>query len=388
MSRIYRGIAVFLFLFLPSVVVSITVTCLTQYNGYIASPNASDLCVECELRGFPNVTTGNCIYTIPATSNLSLTTGVTPPITTTCPTTTETVNCMVRFPPTNVFECAPSTFGKLCMECNERGQLLWASDYSQLICSCYSSLLDPSTGCQFTPLATLPYTVVSNVTLSYEKISCVSFQSTTYGCFAPVDSSHHRYGDPNPPVPTQCCSDIFGPPPGYLTESLLLLNAEVTQFQECNEIGTPDPNDIGQETIDTNFTTGFQTCSNHGTWNATTRLCTCDQGWSLGVVGIDVLNNNTAAYSCVLCDGPFWGPDVTDLSNTPPFCSKVVSPDPLTGELEECGGRGQYISTGCSCFSNSTIGYWTVANLTTTPNGFLIQSCAVCQKGYTFPSCL
>jgi hypothetical protein len=366
----------FLFLLLNLAVIitpATAITCLSSTGAYI-TPGPNDRCVECELRG-PLIAPGVCQY-LEGISNTTTTTQTnTGFIATTCPLTYDgKVQCHGKNG-----HCYPSQFGMRCSECNNDGFLQLTPDLAHLNCSCYLHSLDSRGGCTLNPLS--PQLFQSTVIqIEYSKLYCESFKdTTTYGCFASVDSTGHRYGDPNPPVPNQCCSEIYGPPPGELMENLFV-DEIVTQYEDCTRFGTTDPNDIGK-----NFK-GFRTCSNHGTWNTTTRTCTCWEGWDLGLIGEDIDGNDV--YSCVAC-APYYGPDSYDPSENPPYCSKIWTPDPFTGIESECGARGKYIpGEGCSCYSNSTIGYWTRTNLTF--DGFTVETCSSCAANVTkpYPYCL
>ncbi len=246
--------------------------------------------------------------------------------------------------------------GRRCEECSDRGYLVRTDDLSGVKCVCYSSLLDARTGCQPTLLTgTLSETREVNVTFHQKR--CVSYQDEIYGCFK--ETPNGKYGDPNPPVPTQCCTEIYGPPPGELTESLL---GEVLVYETCNQFGGIDPSEVNG--------TGWRLCNGHGEWLAN-RTCQCSQGWRLDYLGEDILGNEVE--SCLKCDR-YWGPEN--------YCNVIWTPDPLTGIGAECGGRGTFIENGCSCYGNSTIGYW---DLLTIDTG--IQTCAKCADGFSLPYC-
>lgn len=349
----------FLFL-LISLKTSFAITCLNS-NGVYITPTPTDFCVECQLEGIIDVN-GNCIYTTDRTTVPAI-------ITTNCTKADDnTPYCWSS----KLQRCIPSRFGAICSECHDSGQLQLTSDYSRYVCVCYLHSLDARLGCTVNPLSPKLYDTTMIQTRS-TKVSCTSFHDQTYGCYAAVDSTLHQYGTNNPPVPNQCCSDILGPPPGELTETLF---QNVLNYEECNTYGSIDPNAVG-----TNFTS-FRTCSGHGTWDPVNRNCTCWDGWTLGLIGQYEGND---VYSCVACL-PLWGPDSYDATQLPPYCSKIWTPDPITGIDRECSGRGYFRNGNCACYGNSTIGYWAITNLTF--NGVTVQTCASCEPGYTFPSCL
>ncbi len=355
---------IFNLLLLPLVLLYETwavVECLTR-SGYQTS-SSSERCVECELIGYLDPDTSLCVYVeeqIPVTSSVS-TLGY---VNSTC----EDGYCLAGG------NCTRSQFGIQCEECSNSGYLTPTEDLSGRICVCYSTNLDPKLYCAPTVYFNdTSNSKLVNFTRNYDKYSCVAHQSEALGCFAQPDDSAHRYGDPNPPVPTACCSDFLGPPPGELTE---LIDPANFPFQECNTYGSPDPNEVN--------TTIFRTCSNHGLFNFTSRTCQCQTGWKLGVVSVDV-------NSCVQCDGHF-GPSPMSLVDSPPYCIAPYTPDPITGVDSICGGRGDYVFGTCVCYSSSLRGYWKLAPVggkfdATTNAEVFVQSCADCSNG-TFPTCL
>jgi hypothetical protein len=317
------------------------ITCLT-IDGYVES-EPGILCVECKLATYLNEN-NTCVDLIEDVTETPLT------VPTICEVSDGVVYCEENG------ACVPSGFGRLCTECNERG---YVTDEQR--CACYSNQLDPSLLCRANSLNTRElYVNVTTSDVTKTKTSCVSYQSTTYGCFAAVDDTGHKYGTVDPPVPTRCCVENVGPPPGELTESILTAGI-VDRYVECNTYGGPQ--------VDANETEvrGFRTCSNHGSWDATNRTCVCDVGWALGLVGENL--DSSEIYSCVAC-APFYGPDSYDSFSTPPFCSKIYTPDPVTGEDAECGGRGLFLDGKCSCSDG-----WTLVNVTKTE--VTVETCAL-----------
>ncbi len=284
-------------------------------------------------------------------------------------------------------ECVVSEYRTRCVECNGWGFIRRADDglYDRMVCECYSARLNPVTGCQQTQLDQNPlFQQVTVSGLTKTKISCESFQSTKYGCFKAIDSSNHEYGTPLPPIPTQCCHENFGPPPGELLEALSLEKGElVEEYEACNRKGgiDPDTNNLplnATTTLDENgnltalSVRGFRVCHGHGQWNLNTRECECYTGWDLGLVGS---YNGTDLLSCVQC-ATFYGPDVSDPLEEPPYCSKIYTPWPKTGEPLECGGGGSYVDGRCNCFGNQTHGFWALVNLTRLET--TVETCGVC----------
>ena len=75
-------------------------------------------------------------------------------------------------------------------------------------------------------ITTLSYDEIE-IQRTYKKISCESYQNSIHGCFKEVDSSTHKYGTINPPVPQECCSEFEGPPIGEIVEDDLNDDEEV-----------------------------------------------------------------------------------------------------------------------------------------------------------------
>lgn len=282
-------------------------------------------------------------------------------------------------------ECVVSMFGILSVDCNERGFLVYKSDtdYTGYKCQCYSTRHDPNNRCERTSLDSVDlFTTVVASGLTSVKVTCDALNSIRYGCYKAVDSSGHRFGDPDPPIPYACCHDNIGPPPGELTENLFPENL-VDVYFECNTVGGIPPEievtPINATVPEINRTTAvqetraFRVCHGHGDWNVTTRTCECHKGWQLAIVG--EYPEGTSLYSCVSCS-PLYGPDVFDVEAQPPFCSAIYSPNPQTGFLEECGGKGVYRDGHCDCFGNSTHGFWSLVNITI--QDVTVESCGLC----------
>jgi hypothetical protein len=370
----------FLFFLLLSITASTAIiTCLTKDGFMVSAPDVK--CAECEFLGHlvTNQTNGtHCIYDdeikdIAWLNQLSS-------INQTCDLDDGMIYC--RHHRTN--ECVKSQFGVGCSECNSGlGFLVPSFDYGYVECQCYSKSLDPKTNCLPAPLFNSTPTWLE-FNLTYLKVTCEAHQSVDLGCFEKVDSSGHKYGEPNPPVPTKCCLDIYGPPPGELNEIIQI------PLMECNTIGTPDPNlkyDLSP------YSQAFKTCSGHGIFNFTSRECECDFGWDLGWIGMDFFNSTKDVFSCNTCKG-YFGPNPHSIYEQGPYCNRIYSPNPISGISEECGGRGTYIghSNTCSCYSNSTIGYWKLGTIRGIFNfdgtESIQQSCIECDLGKKYPYCL
>jgi hypothetical protein len=382
-----------LFCFLGSVLDSVVgvgpppATCFT-YNGYVTSEEGVE-CAECFLKGHLDPDTLECIFddnTDTAileleSQNNNADIGV---IISTCE------NVDVDFPmclgPTT--ECVNSKFGTLCSECGFKGYLIY-DDHLRLMCKCYSSRLNPTNGCGRTildqeELFTAPQILGARI----KRVSCQSFDDPNMGCFKPVDLSSHKYGDEDPPIPRECCTENFGPPPNELLEAPDPDHLP-DYYEECNIVGGIDLNVIGvnvdsvivQNQSDPLYNATmqliaqriFKPCHNHGSWNATTRECTCYRGWQLGLVG--EYPEGTELESCVACS-PFYGPDTYDSYSTPPYCSKIYTPNPYNGQLQECGGGGSFNDGRCDCFGNQTHGFFEPLNLTRL--GVTVETCGVC----------
>lgn len=285
--------------------------------------------------------------------------------------------CLLNGYGTSNGSCIEGRFGVNHDECGNRGYLVELSDLSGSECVCYSSSLNPLDKCA---LSTISQFKEQEIEIKHDRKTCESYADDKNGYYETVDPSTHRYGDVDPPIAKKCYGFVYGPPPGQLVEETTL---PFETFEECNRFGGFDPNEVG--TI-----TGFKVCNGHGSWNETTRLCECNTGWMPVSIGLDY--NGSEALSCVRCDYHF-GPTIDFSAKQPPYCLYIESPDPITGEMAECGGRGNFINGKCSCFSNSTVGYWDlgmiggVFNLNNTE--VFAESCILCKEGYhTYPFCI
>lgn len=267
---------------------------------------------------------------------------------------------------TFVGTCLPSTFGIRCEECNGNGYTVHDFDLNNTICECYSNTFNPLLAC--IPLVEKTVDIV-NETAFVSSYSCQAYQNRILGYF-----KEPGVGD----VPTQCFSDVYGPPPGVLVEDTFNGN-----FFTCNTFCGADP-----ETPDD---TDCKTCANHGTWDVNTYSCICDEGFTASETGIDIDGN--IARVCDTC----WG--FRGAEDNGGFCDAIVTPDPLDGQMKVCGGHGEFDRFECICTANETDGYWELATITANfkriqGNGteyleqHQVQSCIACQTGFMLPTCL
>lgn len=337
----------------------------TTRGGVVSAGDPVARCAECQFNGYVSALTGDCVYDTLASP---LSTRDDLGIISNC--SREYNECAVG----DDDQCVPSKRGVLCKECSEMGYLVPAEDLSERRrCVCYVSQLDPKLGCrpgQFFP-TDVSRTVVLNRT--FVKLSCVAHQHPMLGCFEQVDSTKHKYGTKDPPVPYRCCSEVYGPPPGELREQF----TPGRPFEECNTFGGPDPDRVPLND------TAFRTCNGHGTFNFTTRTCKCDREWTAQLIGYDL--DDQPVLGCTTC-AEFYGPSPRDPTKpTPPYCISIHSPDPVTGREEPCGGHGQYYpeTRECVCFGNRTHGYWESGVIGEwSDGGGLVRSCVTCRQGY------
>jgi hypothetical protein len=341
--------------------------CISQ-DGLYVDVLESTLCAECQFRSRIIGNGDQCEYQSVISSDLLLSNYTTSDCTQ--PNNIDDFSlayCSITF--NNITQCLTSKYGRKCNECSGNGFL--ERDAIGLKCKCYNNILSPKT-------CSIPsgnnYVKLNNTLLKYQKITCDAFQSTKYGCYKPVDSSNHKYGEPNPPIPRECCREVYGPPPGELLENLYA--GTIQQYEECNIYGGIDKNEM----FPWSNSTGFRACNNHGDWLPETRECICHNGWKLDIIGKNISDIDVS--SCITCMNG-WGPLPSTIIR-PPFCSKIYTPHVITGELAECSGRGDFINGQCNCYSNTTIGYWKLLELDTNSS---ILTCAGCLNG-TFPTCL
>jgi hypothetical protein len=281
--------------------------------------------------------------------------------------------------------CMPSQRGTLCIECSSLGYLSTTGG----ICTCYDSTMDPNNA--IAPCMPLvPVTTNEVVQLQHSHVSCTCHTSKQLGFFKlSTPQSSYTFGDPNPPTCDECISEIFGPKPGTITETLLI------PLQTCNSYGGPDP-EKGPN--------GWFSCSGHGRWDATSYRCVCDAKWRLNDLGPSLTGAfGEPGVSCNVCE-PFRGP------SPEAGCGKIWTVDPRIGREAECSGHGvQYSSSsgdvGCTCFSNGTHGYWELAPITAkfttlqysglSGTAYTLmdttasqQTCIKCMNGHSKPNCL
>ncbi len=357
------------------------IQCLTT-EGYVTSADGV-LCAECQFETHL-LSTGECfdqgtVVVPPSTLLDSVPTSI-------LPSCLNDDNLQVYCYSSLSSTCVESKFGEKCQECNDKGFLTYDSLY-RLQCKCYSARLNPQTGCQQTLLDLDPlFTTVTVSGVVKKKVTCESFQTDDrFGCFKLVDSSSHEYGTPYPPIPTECCHENLGPPPGELVFAGSFDPVRVTLTQEtCHQVGGINPETL-ELTLDQTTTLndegnltalsirGFRACHEHGRWNATSKECECFKGWSLRTVG--EYPPGTELKSCTECD-VFFGPDPLLRQYPPPYCSKIYTPNSRTGTLMECGGGGTFLDGQCTCYANATVGYWLLLNLTYL--GKTVETCGSC----------
>jgi hypothetical protein len=182
--------------------------------------------------------------------------------------------------------------------------------------------------------------VTLNRTVS--EVWCAFFNNSVLGFFASNDA---------------CALPLLGPPPN-------------TGIDECLQYGGPDPNDL-------NTTLVWSSCWNHGTWSAADFNCTCAANWAPDPAQAAVGIYGERVEPCTVC-APWFGPYPPF---APPFCLYVFAPDPVDGVLKECSGHGLFLDGACACFSNSTAGFWALAQLGPA------QTCGVCVPPYGLPNC-
>lgn len=334
--------------------------CTTRQGIVAAQPGL--LCAECQFVGYLDPNANQCAYDL---QTLATTASAYIPS-----------NCSSEYNECAVDEdgrCVPSRYGTLCNECSGQGYLVPTDDLRGRRCVCYAGQLDPKLACRPGQFFQVNQSRTIQLQRTFTKLSCVSHQHPMLGCFEQIDSSGHKYGTKDPPVPYRCCGDIYGPPPGELREKFTLGNP----FEECNTYGGPDPNLVPLND------TSFRTCNGHGLFNFTARACQCDREWAEEPIGRDLDDN--VVMGCTTCT-EFYGPSPKDPFKLPPFCISLHSPDPLTGREEECGGHGRYYpeTRECVCFGNRTHGYWDQGVIGNWPDGGgLVKSCVTCQPGYS-----
>lgn len=346
---------ILVFLLLINIVVDATFLCTTK-SGTL--PTATNLiCAECQFLTYLDPTTGVCVWSTNTTSTDTIHTSTIIP-----------TNCdFMGYKECQLANgtCIPSQFGSLCTECHDQGFLVLNQDLSGPTCQCYMSQLDPALGCQPGTFFTVESSFMT-LNRTFTKYTCEAHNSSLFGCFEPVDASGHKFGEPNPPVPYRCCYDWLGPSPGELREVFVAGQP----FQECNTIGSSDPNLAWKND------TSFHTCSSHGSWNSTTRTCSCDRGWALDVIG--KYPNGSNVLSCTRCSR-WWGPSISDPLAEPPFCHSLFTADPIDGIERLCGGHGDWYpeTRQCVCYSNSTAGHWSLGKVGTFEDGSAVQSCVI-----------
>jgi hypothetical protein len=246
--------------------------------------------------------------------------------------------------------CVTSQPGALCRECGFAGYL---SSVGAGTCVCALAYFDPTKNCT----AAVSYASTLSVATRAVKATCTAWASRLTGFFAQPDDAAHTYGEPDPPLVTQCLSPVYGPGPDAFVDSLV----PGTTLSVCNTLGGADPNAVGGQND-----TSFVTCAGHGLWDAAAYRCAgCYVGWELENTDYTGPDGNTVPL-CSAC-APWFGPPPPYAGDAVaptrgPYCVVPWTPDNVTGVSAECGGRGVFTASGCSCFAVNG----TLANLTDT----------------------
>lgn len=332
---------------------TLSAACYLRNGSFVADPAVGELCIECKLLGYV-LMNGSCSTEVtyqPVNYEVTLTCNY--------------GDCRVNG------ICMESKYGVICDECNRLGYLIGYQ------CECYPAIANKYQRCLHSQTVSQETLVVTQE--KYYKWECNPFRDHQRGCFKlGIAPDPYRYGTSEfPPVPNRCCSDIYGPDPAQLV-------VPASSREMCNSFGGPDPNDKANPTF-------FYPCHNHGTWNKDTYKCTCSEpNWQAGFIGLDIYGQ--PAYSCNRCK-PGWGPLGGDQ------CGAIYAPSTKTGISEICAGNGEMDDGVCSCFQNSTHGYWqlsefTFASQVTNGSGVVrtlnttLQVCGKCIWPYEGQSCL
>jgi hypothetical protein len=258
--------------------------------------------------------------------------------------------------------CVTSEQGVRCDECTKEGYIVPQLDLrnpDEYVCTCYQNNLDPNVeGAPCSPAVDITDSL--DVTVVKSRSTCDPHNSKKLGFFKLSDVvDNHVYGEEGPPLPNACLRSIFGPEPGIIVETLLI------PLATCNTYGAADPNLVhGPERDDS-----FRVCAGHGNFDQPMYRCDCDDNWILrssGQLGAD----NEEVFLCDRCSG-FQGPPVPRDgfgTESPPFCGKTWTADPLDGSEKQCGGHGDFIIDvdQCVCFGNTTHGHWDLSQITHT----------------------
>lgn len=231
-------------------------------------------------------------------------------------------------------------------------------------------------------------TTYMNIVRRKASSTCTCFDSRTKGSFR-SSAPPGKMGSPGPPVCNLCKSDGIGPPVGTVVD-VESLRRPVT----CTQYGSADPSLLLNVTLEYESTenTKWVSCSGHGLWDLARFRCNCYQpAWELASVPSQVgILNETSVVTCSQCS-KFWGP--------PSICASPYTPDPTNGRFASCGGHGVYTGNTCSCYTNSTTGYWQLAvvaepatvlvypdaigaRVVPTTVVASVESCVACQPGY------
>ncbi len=311
-------------------------TCFIGAGGCTPSVPGTP-CVECQGRGYLNGS--SCVYEqyIPASL-------VTTPIRTQCEDPRQCSQNGV---------CVPSRIGILCDECRAAGYMDTPTS-----CVCYELKDDPRAACDtLFPLATEPVLLVNTL----DSVTCDAHTDPIMGFYRATPA--YLYGTPDPPVPNQCWSTIYGPDP-------TALYGNRPPFQACNTYCDVNPNEFYGPSGDSSCVP----CSGQGFWNSTSYTCACYPHWQHTYLGQNFYNES--AYTCGECEG-YWGPPVGDPAG-PDFCTVPWLPN-TDGVLQQCSGRGVFIDGQCSCYANATAGHWSLVTIMGIP------TCLACSLGYGPP---
>ncbi len=308
----------------------------TLFNGTQVIGNENLICAECDWSGWINAS-NHCVTSLSVTPRLNQSI---------LSITSPSLHC---FEDDHKF--VPSVFGIRCKECSYIGYLINSTS-----CHCYDTTRDGTRQCRLMPELTeqnnKTFTELISIHVQTDSVACEPFQNK-HGYFKNATMSQIKpYGEEYPFTPKECCSSVYGPPPGQLVET-----DPSKEFQECNTFGSFDPDEIA-------IHSAFRTCSGHGKWNPNLYECECYNKWNAMNIGVECNNASNPVYSCKTCFG-FWGPE-------PPLhdpllevemlhCSVPFTPDPETGELRECSGHGSWRDNMCVCDYNDQDGYWSLA---------------------------
>lgn len=307
----------------------------------------------------------------------------------------------------------------LCEECGFSGYLNQAGE-----CVCLTAAMDPNLECLAPGL--MNETILK--TWEYYESPCECFTSFRTGFFRLTEPERtkiingtiqYQWGDGPPPTCSLCFNQYYGPAPTLQTYSSRQNNTAIACFQYGGQdpvllIDTPAPTPfpaeesgggVGRRQLDEQF--AWSLCAGHGQWNAEWNGCVCDEGWGLEDVGVSGFNNSQI-FICQKCLGP-WGPLTPSQQNSIPYnssepwCGVIYTPDPVDGELKQCGGHGSYFDGECICDFTASLGFWTLQTFQQTEETislvgpetyqssdvlYQVQTCQTCYDPSDTPPCL